>query len=394
MQEEMQNKKNVMLLVPLLDQGGLERICAMTANLLKEKCSLILVVFSTKNMLYDVSAVEMYDLNLGSRRGVFGKIRNVFRRISAVKKIKRQHKIQVTYSFGPSANLVNVLSRVKDKIWVGIRGYGALEDKRAMKLLCRRADKVICCAKVMADDIGRLFSTSKAECLYNPCDTEKIRDLCKADIEERHKSFFEGAGSIIASMSRADDVKGFWHQIKAYAVIRKELPDTKLMIIGDGDFSEYEALAEKLGVRDGVLFTGLQKNPFAYLHRASLYVMTSHTEGFPNSLIEAMAVGLPPLSVNCKSGPAEILLADYRSAADQHKIYHGEYGVLLPGMNPEKNLDAAVVEEEEIILAKEALGLLQRKDELSRMGEAAKKRSEDFSTDSYVEGLMQKIRQV
>ena len=47
MQEEMQNKKNVMLLVPLLDQGGLERICAMTANLLKEKCSLTLVVFST-----------------------------------------------------------------------------------------------------------------------------------------------------------------------------------------------------------------------------------------------------------------------------------------------------------------------------------------------------------
>ena len=66
-----------------------------------------------------------------------------------------------------------MLSRVKDKIWVGIRGYGALEDKRAMKLLCRRADKVICCAKVMVDDIGRLFSTSKAECLYNPCDTEK-----------------------------------------------------------------------------------------------------------------------------------------------------------------------------------------------------------------------------
>lgn len=387
-------KKNVMLMVPLLDQGGLERICALTANLLKDKCNLILVVFSTKNMLYDVSTVEMYDLGLDSRPGLPGKVMNVFRRIAAVRKIKRKRDIQITYSFGPTANLVNVLSRVKDAIWVGIRGYGALKDKRTMKLLCSRADKVICCAKVMADDIKREFSTDKAECLYNPCDTEKIEKLALESVEERHKTFFEGTGKVIASMSRADDVKGFWHQVKAFFLIKKEIPETKLMIIGDGDFSEYEKLAEELGVRESVLFTGLQKNPFAYLKRASLYLMTSETEGFPNSMVEAMAVGVPVLSVNCKTGPAEILTKDYRKAANQHKIYHGEYGTILPVMHPEKNLDASQIEAEEIILAKEAVCLLTDEKELVRMGQAAAERSRDFSTKRYVEKLLQKIEQI
>lgn len=387
-------KKNVMLMVPLLDQGGLERICALTANLLKDKCNLILVVFSTRNMLYDVSAVEMYDLGLGSRPGLPGKVMNVFRRIAAVRKIKRKREIQITYSFGPTANLVNVLSRVKDKIWVGIRGYGALKDKRAMKLLCRRADKVICCAKVMADDIEREFSTDKAECLYNPCDTEKIAELALAPVEERHKAFFEGTDKIIASMSRADDVKGFWHQVKAFSLIKKEIPKAKLMIIGDGDFSEYEKLAEELGVRESVLFTGLQKNPFAYLKRASLYFMTSETEGFPNSMIEAMAVGVPVLSVNCKSGPAEILVEDYKKAANQHKIYHGEYGTLMPVMNPEKNLNASKIEAEEIALANEAVRLLNDEKELAGMGQAAAERSKDFSTERYVSRLLQKMEQI
>ena len=137
MQDKTEGKKRIMLMVPLLDQGGLERVCAITAQLLKEKCELCLVVFSTKNMLYDISGVDMIDLNLGSVPGKVGKVLNVFRRIRAVRKIKKERKIEITYSFGPTANLVNVLTKTDDKIWVGIRGYGALSDAASMKLLCK-----------------------------------------------------------------------------------------------------------------------------------------------------------------------------------------------------------------------------------------------------------------
>lgn len=386
-------KKSVMLMVPLLDQGGLERICAITAKLLNDKCKLCLVVFCTKNMFYDVSDVELIDLQLGSKPGIAAKCLNVWRRVLAVKKIKREREIQITYSFGSTANLVNVLSRVRDSVWVGIRGYGALSDKRGMKLLSRRADKVICCAKVMADDVQREFAPHEVECLYNPCDLQKIEELEKEEVQESHRVFFSEKRKLLVSMSRADDVKGFWHQIKALALIRKEIPEAGLLIVGDGDFSDYEKLAENMGVREAVLFAGLQKNPYCYLKKGDLYLLTSATEGFPNSMVEAMAMGIPVLSVNCKTGPAEILLENYKQAADQHKMYQGTYGVLLPLMNPVKNLDASVIEEEERILAREAIRLLQNPVELKRLGEAAKKRSRDFSISRYVEQLMCDINQ-
>lgn len=387
------NKKNLMLMVPLLDQGGLERICALTARLLNDRCNLCLVVFSTRNMLYDVSGVELLDLHLGSRPGKFGKIINVFRRVRAVKKIKREREIQVTYSFGPTANLVNVLSRVKDKIWVGIRGYGALADKGSMKLFYRRADKVICCSKVMADDIEKQFKGGKSVCLYNPCDITQIERLCREPIAEQFTPFFEKGKQIIVSMSREDDVKGFWHLIKAFSLIHKELPDTRLMIIGEGTFKEYKKLAADLGIEAEVLFTGVQSNPFNLLKEASLYILTSNTEGFPNALVEAMATGVPALSVNCKTGPAEILVEEYHKAENQQEVYEGEYGMLLPVLKPEKNLQVDEVEDEETVIAQIAVKVLTNQEKQKEMSQKAKKRSEMFSLERYTEQIMQWIEE-
>ncbi|MBD5478447.1 MAG: glycosyltransferase [Lachnospiraceae bacterium] len=384
-------RKNVLLMVPMLHQGGFERICVQTAKLLADKYNISIAIFSSEDMFYDVGDIPLIDLNLGSRPSFVGKLLNILRRIRAVKKVKKEKNIHVTYSFGLTANLINVLARAQDNVWIGIRGYGDLEAKRVMKLTCRRADKVICCAKEMADDVEKLYSSKSVECLYNPCDTEKLVALSEEQPDAAHCAFLSEKQPLLVSMSRVDDVKGFWHQIKAFALIKKEIPGAGLMIIGDGDFSEYEKLAEELQVRDSVLFTGVQKNPFCYLKRASLYLMTSETEGFPNAMLEAMAVGVPALSVNCKTGPAEILLSDYREADNQHEVYYGAYGYLLPIMNPNKNLVAAIVEEEERILAKEAVRLLYRPEELERMGQAAMDRSRYFSTDSYVSQIWQKI---
>ncbi len=411
--------KRVMLLVPLLDQGGLERICALTAQLLKDKCRLTLVVFSTKGMIYDVDGVDMIDLNLGARPGKIAKIFNLGKRIRAIKKIKREREIEVTYSFGPSANLANVFSRVKDKIWVGIRGYGALGEAGPMRRLCKRADKVICCSKVMEEDVKRLYCPKDTACLYNPCDVNKLNELAKEEPLEYCKTFLDTEDKVIVSMGREHDVKGFWHLLKAFSLVKKERPDTRLMIIGEGQFGEYKKLAEDLGVEESVFFSGVLKNPFSCLKRADLYVLTSVSEGFPNALVEAMAMGLPALSVNCKSGPAEIfgaeidggcqneaglgrmmnkdfekntVLADYM--ADNTRVYPLEYGILLPVINANKNLQAGVIEPEEEIMAKEILGILADEAKMQQYCEASIKRSADFSVERYTECLVTMLAKV
>lgn len=392
--ENMKSQKKIMLLVPLLDQGGLERICALTAKLLNDRYNLCLVVFSTKNMIYDVSGVELIDLDLGSRPGKIGKIINVFKRIRAVKKVKKQKQVEITYSFGPTANLVNVWSRVKDQIWVGIRAHATLRSGGLMKLFCKKADKVICCSEVIAEEVREAYHSEDVVCLHNPCDLDKITELREADIEERHRFFFEGNEQMLASMSRADDIKGYWHLLKGFSLLQKKMPDTKLMIIGDGDFSEYIQLAKDLGVEQKVLFTGLQKNPFCYLKKADLYVATSNTEGFPNSLLEAMAVGLPVIASNCKTGPAEILSDDFTKVRDASKVYETEHGILMSELGPGRNTDASVIEEGERILAVELEKLLRDEEKLQDLRRRAAERSKYFSTEKYLQRLCKMIEDV
>jgi glycosyltransferase involved in cell wall biosynthesis len=198
---------------------------------------------------------------------------------------------------------------------------------------------------------------------------------------------------MVATMGREDDLKGFWHLIKSIKLAKKELPDLKLVIIGDGEYKEYKVLADKLGIGGDILFTGVQFNPFPILKCADIYALTSESEGFPNALIEAMAVGVPCISVNCLTGPAEILNEDYKACDNTDKIYYADYGVLMPVFKGKKNLDEKVFEKEEELFADEIVKLLEDKELLGKYKEKSIKRAADFGMESYVTEIEKIIRQ-
>jgi len=87
------------------------------------------------------------------------------------------------------------------------------------------------------------------------------------------------------------------------------------------------ALAHQLGVGNDVAFPGFVENPFAYMARASVFVLSSAWEGFGNVIVEALACGCPVVSTDCPSGPAEIL-------------ENGKYGPLVPVGDDEALADA------------------------------------------------------
>lgn len=382
-----------MLIVPMLDQGGLERVCAATARLLKDEYAVHLVVFDTTGMIYDVSGVDMTDLHLGAAAGRVGKVINVFKRVRRVKKLKRQLGIQLSYSFGPTANLVNVLSKYKDITWVGIRGYGALSSTGLMKLICRLADRVVSCTRVMERQIDMQFHPKKSAAVYNPCDIRLIKDQSVLGTAEEFDLFFARKGKTVVSMGREHDVKGFWHLIKAVSLARKEVPDVKLMIIGAGDYSAYKTLARALGMGGDILFTGVQTNPFALLRRADIYALTSESEGFPNALIEAMAVGLPCVSVNCLTGPAEILHEDYGACSDSEQTFHADYGILTGVFHGGKDMEAGHFTAQEERFAAELISLLTDETLYQHYREASLRRAEAFGMERYLREIKKLIEE-
>jgi len=385
-------RKKIMLIVPMLHQGGFERICALTAKLLKDRQEVYLVIFSAEDMIYDVTGVNLINLELGAVPGKIGKVLNLVKRITRLKKLKRELAIDISYSFGVTANISNVLSKCQDTVWAGIRGYGVLQERSKMQLICEKADRVVSCTKVMEEDINEIFQPKASATLYNPCNIKEIQTLSKEETDEKFASFLERPGKLIASMGREDDLKCFWHLIKSFYMVKKDLPDTRLMIIGEGEYAEYRKLAAELGIEKDILFTGVQKNPFALLAKADIYALTSESEGFPNALIEAMACGLPCVSVNCKTGPAEILHEDYQTCSRQDMLYEADYGLLTPIFTGHKDLNAESFSKEEEIYAGELKKLLTDEVLFLHYKEKALERAADFSMESYITNIERLIK--
>lgn len=113
---------------------------------------------------------------------------------------------------------------------------------------------------------------------------------------------------ILLSIGRLDSYKGFDLVLKAFARVRSEFPDWKLVILGEGpERSMLENLRDQLDLQDVVQMPGTVSDPEGWMARAGVVVQASRFEGFPNALLEAMGMGAAVISCNCRSGPAEII---------------------------------------------------------------------------------------
>ncbi len=186
------------------------------------------------------------------------------------------------------------------------------------------ADAIIAVSDGVADDLS-LITGIPRKCLttiYNPIVTPELQR--KAQVPLDHPWFTLGTPPVILGAGRPRAQKDFPTLIRAFARARA-VREMRLMILGGGKDerrdAQYKAqllaLADQLGVVDDVALPGFVENPFAYMARASVFVLSSAWEGFGNVIAEALACGCPVVSTDCPSGPAEIL-------------ENGKYGPLVP----------------------------------------------------------------
>ncbi|MBQ3796611.1 MAG: glycosyltransferase [Butyrivibrio sp.] len=381
--------KKLMLMVPMLHQGGFERVCVATARLMQEYYDVCILIFSSKDINYDVTGLKVIDIDVPAKKGIANKIINVIKRVKKVRKIKKDLNIDIAYSFGGSANYVNVLSKGKEKVLTGLRCQTDMENAKQVRLFCNRSDQVLSCSKEIMRQLHSDFNYDRSSYIYNPLD---IADIRKKGTEEIADYPFSDEDLVLASMGRNDYIKGMWHLVKAFSLVHRENPKAKLMVLGAGDWSGYQELANKLEVGSAVFFPGVRKNPFAYVSKADVYVCASNHEGFPNAVLEGMALGKPVISTDCKTGPREILLSEkqYEDLISQipdgssiTEPVHGDYGILVPDMDETVNMDPEVITEGERVLALQIQKLLEDEELRSKFAAKSLERAESFAPEKY-----------
>ena len=387
--------KNVMLITPMLHQGGFERICVMTARLLEADYDVTIVVFSMEDIAFDISNLKVINLDLKSRPGRLAKVINVLRRSRKLTKLQKNLNTDVSYSFGMTANIANALTGGAKKKICACHSFEEIKNGRYMKLIGKKADLLFCCAKKMTDLAVKQYGFSNIETLWNPCDTEEVREQSRKGNKEE-LTFFEEEKPVFVSMGREDEVKGFWHLLKAFRRVSESLPDAKLAVIGEGSFEKYKALARDLQIEERIWFTGLKKNPFPYLAKGKAYVLSSISEGLPNALVEALSLALPVISVNCLSGPAEILHENWQEAEEKKEYFEADYGILTPAVSQTPDFQAKwqnegkliKLEKEEEILAEAMLRIATDEELCRHYKERGSCRAEDFSKEKYKKKLI------
>lgn len=404
------SKRKLMLISPMLHQGGFERVCVTTARLLQPYFDVTIVIFDSANIAYDVEGLSIIDIQMGVRKGKLQKILNIIRRSRKVRKLKKEMQPEIAYSFGPTANMVNAFSRTgKEKVWLGLRNYTDVEEETKMRLLVKKADLIVCCSRDIEKTVKIKYKFNNTAVLYNLYDVDTIRKEAAAsdpplpfaeELKEAGRLQQEpGQLRYLVSMGRDDPMKGFWHMIKAFKLVHDQIPEARLILMGAGTFQKYKTLAEQLKITDAIYFAGMRRDPYALLKYGEVYLLTSANEGFPNALVEAMTLSLAPVSTNCLTGPAEILVrnGDTASLNDQFAekqkeketpVIYGDYGIVVPEMQKEENLDPADITEEERNLADTVIRLLQDEKLLQSYRQAAARRAGDFTYEKYLEQFL------
>jgi len=227
----------------------------------------------------------------------------------------------------------------------------------------------------------------KIRLIHNPVNIEAIAKLMREDIASDEEAYFSGPAIIV--VGRLNRIKAQWNIIRALPEVLKCVPDCRIVFIGKGELEEYlRDLAESCGVGESVHFLGYKRNPFAYLSRASVFVLCSSREGFPNVIVEAMACGVPVISTDCKSGPREICAPE--SSGTAVSVEYAEYGILVPPCEdriPKANEPLSPCE---CSLVEATCELLQNHSLSERYRKAGQHRAEDF--DSRI--IMEQYRDV
>lgn len=298
------------VLRPTLGQGGAERVAlTLLEKLDRNRFNLSLVLLRREGeLLADVPGDVTVHV-LGAR--------NLWTCWWALIRLLRREKPDILFSPGGTnipAIIATLISHVPTQVVVSERGtlhHGDLTLKRRFlinlsRLLYPYADKLTAVSQgIKQDMVDTLHLPPKhVQVIYNPIVDETLEKMACQRVDH---SWFNADDPIILGVGRLVKQKDFPTLMRAFAQVRKT-HFARLVILGEGPLREdLLALARDLQIENDLWLPGFDKNPYKYMAHATLFVLSSITEGLPGVLIQAMACGTAVISTDCPAGPSEII---------------------------------------------------------------------------------------
>jgi GalNAc-alpha-(1->4)-GalNAc-alpha-(1->3)-diNAcBac-PP-undecaprenol alpha-1,4-N-acetyl-D-galactosaminyltransferase len=293
-----------------LDVGGAERVMSIIANYWAAKgWQITILTFDdgSEPPFYDLDRrIDYRPLGIKNRDGyLFSALKHNLRRIKILKKSIAASRPDVVISFVNTTNIMTLLACWGLKVPTIVSehvhpAFGQLSKacELLQKWIYRRANLIT----VQTHSALSFFPSSQG---YN---TFVLPNLVEIPEAETIESQLNTDDRYLLAIGKLNHQKGFDLLIRAFAQICETHPEWNLTILGEGEMrAELEALCVQLGLQDRVFMPGVVRNVDAHLRRADIFALTSRFEGFPVTLCEAMACGVPVIAADCLSGPREIV---------------------------------------------------------------------------------------
>ncbi len=292
-----------------------------------------------------LSAIMADPVCLGPVMGALvrsGKVPGTFKSMPAIVRYFEVKKPAALLSALPKSNINAVLAIRRcsgaTRIVIGVHTYFSADSElyekgsgaisgymlSLIRRCYRRADKIVAVSKGAAENVCEYLDLPDAQVtsIYNPIATSDIRLLREKTPD--HLWYEPGGAPVILGIGRFVVEKDFPLLLDTFARIRQQRNIRLILLGGDAISREQRHLkqelleqAKRLGIDRDIDMPGFVDNPFSFLNKAAMFVLSSRHEGFGNVLVEALLCGCPVVSTNCPGGPAEIL-------------ENGKYGELVP----------------------------------------------------------------
>jgi glycosyltransferase involved in cell wall biosynthesis len=398
----MGSPEKIGILINCLEVGGAQKMALQVFDLMERRFGrvVLLVLDRTRDMdLHPdplrAAVLEKKTVHLSSLDARSGTLKKIaWAPVQYLRLLARMKTLELdlVISFEDRANMVNliVLGRAGRIISVRHPMKSVLAVKAPLKaalihlffsLFRHRADVANFNSEGSKNEFAALFPVPEERTcvIHNFCDHKGL--AAAADALPDHPAYRSLEGrEVILACGRFKPVKGFVNLIRIFSSVVQQRPQSLLVLLGDGPLAgAYRSLVRNLGLEGHVVFTGFQSNTAPWIARARLFVLTSQSEGFPNVILEAMALKTAVVSVDCRWGPKEILDPESGSSAPLEGIRFAPFGVLTPPMETLNPLPSSALDGAESAMARGILALLEAPEKISAYETAGYRRSLDFA---------------